>query len=124
MADVVGQPTSEKTLVVYLREWGTALGTRARGQVVRRELEESLRADPERVVIVDFSGVEQVSPSFADECFGKLAAGLGAEGMRRRLRFASADGTVAKVVIYAISNRLTSKAIADSSTPADLSDER
>ena len=99
--------------MVALREWGAALGTRNRGEVVRRELEQALDDDPTQVVVVSFEGVQRVSPSFADECFGKLALKLGTEGVRKRLRFAAAENAVASVVMYAIRNRLISGGIED-----------
>ncbi|MBR4563667.1 MAG: STAS-like domain-containing protein [Paludibacteraceae bacterium] len=52
------------------REYGEDLGTRQLGAVVRERLLPLLQQD-ERVVL-DFTGVNVVSNSFADECIAKV----------------------------------------------------
>lgn len=56
-----------------------------------RLLEEILRAAETALVVVDFEGVEAVSPSFADELFGKPPPDL---ARRRCVRFAGASDEV------------------------------
>ena len=60
-------PSQEQT--IRLGEWGPDVTGRSLGIVVRGEV---LPHAPE--VVFDCSGVESISPSFADELFGKLAA--------------------------------------------------
>lgn len=52
-------------------------GTRDFGIVIRTLVEAALKEHGGAVV--DLAGVADMSPSFADECFGKLAEQLGAE---------------------------------------------
>lgn len=46
------------------------LGTRFLGETMRKGIELALKE--KEFVTFDFSGVEFISHSFADECFGKL----------------------------------------------------
>ena len=55
-----------------LSEFGGAFATRGRGREVREEL--LRRVDGSQVAILDFTGVSNVTYSFADEFAGKLAA--------------------------------------------------
>jgi hypothetical protein len=70
-----------------------------------RELGESIRnrvaADTEEVVF-DCEGVETMSPSFADELFGKLAV---QEDRPGRLRAANASSDVMSVIRFAVRER-------------------
>jgi hypothetical protein len=56
-----------------LAEFGHAFATRERGQELREEV--LRRLGQEDVVTLDFSGVTNVTYSFADELVGKLGAG-------------------------------------------------
>lgn len=51
-------------------ELGSVLTGRSVGGKLRAQIEQSLAAGEQ--VVVDFEGVEIMSPSFADEVFGKL----------------------------------------------------
>jgi len=53
-----------------LSEFGTSFATRGRGQALREQALE--RAGGSSTLIVDFTGVQHVSYSFADEFAGKL----------------------------------------------------
>lgn len=53
-----------------MKEFGSTLASRHLGAKVRRRLVEALKENG--AVTVDFSGVDVASPSFLDECFGKL----------------------------------------------------
>jgi len=56
-----------------MRDHGAFLATRPKGEAVRRDLEGMLSEVPEgETLIVDFSGVEDVTFSFADETIAKL----------------------------------------------------
>ena len=52
------------------RDFGENLGTRPLGQKVREQLVPLL--EKEDLVVLDFTGVNVVSNSFADECIAKL----------------------------------------------------
>ncbi|MBX9450001.1 MAG: STAS-like domain-containing protein [Taibaiella sp.] len=52
------------------KEFGLHLGTRVHGACIRQQILDSFSQDNK--IIFDFSGVETISNSFADECFAKL----------------------------------------------------
>ncbi len=68
--------------VEAVEEFGR-LATRAAGAEARRYISKALKTS--QVVQIDMIGMN-VSPSFADECFGQLAAELGLEEYGRRVR--------------------------------------
>jgi len=81
--------------------------TRGQGELVRAqlvELHETL-APGERLTI-DFAGVSAMTPSFADECFGKLAERLGANVFRSSVRLVGADEVVRVLVNSVLARRL------------------
>lgn len=61
------------TAVFNLSEFGQTFATRERGTDVREEFLRRFADDAH--VVVDLAGVTNLSYSFADEFFGKLAAG-------------------------------------------------
>ena len=71
---------------------GPFLGTRLLGEIVRKEILEACRANQQ--VVIDFAGVDTLSPSFADECFGVLLDELGIETFKEKLRF---KGTTSEI---------------------------
>jgi hypothetical protein len=72
-------------VIVQVSRHGSFLGTRRLGTKVRAEILEAC-TDSEQLTI-DFSGVDAISHSFADECVGGLLVGLGAEAFKARIRF-------------------------------------
>ena len=67
------------------REYGENLGTRPLGKRVREQLMPLLEQD-ERVVL-DFTGVNVVSNSFADECIAKLLLTMPLSELESRTTF-------------------------------------
>lgn len=61
----------------------TFAGSRDFGIEVRTRIEESLRDG--HSVVVDLAGIEDMTPSFADECFGKLSEELGTDVTEGRI---------------------------------------
>ena len=82
--------------------------TRAQGEKLRKELEDLLGkfATGDRLEI-DFSGVQVMTPSFADECIGKLAAQLGPAKFRESVSLKGADETVRTLVNAVLAERLS-----------------
>lgn len=58
-------------------------GSRDFGIEIRARIEEGLEQGG---VLVDLTGLEDMTPSFADECFGKLSEQFG-EDVRNRIEF-------------------------------------
>jgi hypothetical protein len=57
-------------------------------------------------VIVDLSGIELITPSYADECFGILGQMYGKEGFRQRIKFRGASKDVKHLISVVLANRL------------------
>jgi hypothetical protein len=82
---------------VVLADLGPDLSGRSLGEQVRREV---LGFDAKEVVF-DCIGVDLMTPSFADEAFGKLAL----EDRRPRIRVVNATPDIVSTVRFAVRNR-------------------
>lgn len=65
--------------------FGENLGTRMLGEKVRNELMPLINGNEK--VVLDFSGVNVVSNSFADECLGKILLVMPLEDLKQRTTF-------------------------------------
>ncbi len=80
------------------------LGTRVLGQEIRVQIEPLLESN--EFVIFDFEGVEFVSHSFSDECFGKLLLKFPFPELKSKSTFVNASELVKKTIAFAINDRL------------------
>jgi hypothetical protein len=53
---------------------------------------------PTETLVVDFEGVRAVTPSFVDECLGRLLREVGTRRFRHALRLRTDDATVRRLV--------------------------
>lgn len=109
--DVIGERyTSDdgRHLLVRLAEETDGFGTRAAGRQCRQKCENLLREQPEMALVLDWQGIPVVASSFADEFVGKLCASMGPLGFFSRVRFASVDPLVSRIVDGVVSQRLGS----------------
>ena len=67
------------------REYGENLGTRPLGQRVRERLLPLIEQN--ECVVLDFTGVNVVSNSFADECIAKLLIEMPLAELKKRTTF-------------------------------------
>ena len=84
-------------------EKGEYLGTRQLGAVVRNELLHEIHDNDK--VCLDFSGVEVVSNSFADECIAKLLLSMSLEELRAKTTFRGLNAFAQKNIAVALSRR-------------------
>ena len=93
--------------VFRLRDSEGGFLTRRQGEEVRKRLVELDRDLPpgERLVI-DLTGVEVMTPSFADECFGKLAELIGGLNFRKRVKLTGADPILRALLNSVLAERL------------------
>jgi len=87
-----------------------SLGTRVLGRKLRLEIEESLRND--EFVIFNFEGVNSISHSFADECFGKLLLSWNIEDLKAKSTFQGANHLIKKTVSFTLKERATEMVLA------------
>ena len=85
------------------RDFGENLGTRQLGQQVRQQLIPLLKKD-ERVVL-DFTGVNVVSNSFADECIAKLLLTMSLDELKARTTFQGLNPLASESVLTALRRR-------------------
>lgn len=82
-----GQDTAPGVMRMKLVEEAARFGNRLTGEKIRNKIENLLTAAPDDILEIDFSGVDLIASSFADEVFGKLALTLGFVGFGSRIRF-------------------------------------
>lgn len=85
------------------RDFGENLGTRQLGQQVREKLMPLLAGD-ERVVL-DFTGVDVVSNSFADECIAKLLLSMPLSELKAHTTFRGLNPLASESVLTALRRR-------------------
>lgn len=84
-------------------EFGTNLGTRQLGVAAREKLLPLLNGD-ERVIL-DFTGVDVVSNSFADECIAKLLLEMELSELKKRTTFRGLNQIAANSILIALQRR-------------------
>jgi hypothetical protein len=94
--------TLKMAMIRPAEEFGPVLTGRSLAETLRARIETLAAAEP---VVVDFDGVEAVSPSFADEIFAKLPVDLVRSG---RVRFENVDDDLSVLVAYVTAARGTS----------------
>ena len=85
------------------KEYGENLGTRPLGKRVREQLLPLLEKN-ERVVL-DFTGVNVVSNSFADECIAKLLLSMSLADLKSRTTFRGLNSIASESVLTALQRR-------------------
>ena len=85
------------------REYGENLGTRPLGKRVREQLMPLLEQN-ERIVL-DFTGVNVVSNSFADECIAKLLLTMPLSELNSRTTFRGLNPIASESVLTALQRR-------------------
>lgn len=91
-------------MTINFSQIGTHLGTRFLGESTRKDIELALKKD--EFATFDFSGVEFISHSFADECFGKLLLSMKIEELKSKTTFKDANTLVKRTIAFALKERL------------------
>lgn len=90
-----------------LRDHAPAFVTRSAGRLVRDQLVHLHQTLPPEVLIeLDFTGVDVLTPSFADECLGRLVAQLGLETFKRRFALLTDNADWQALINSVVRNRL------------------
>lgn len=88
---------------------GTHLGTRFDGASVREKIISSF-GETDKFVF-DFTGVETVSNSFADECFAKLIFNFEMEEIKAKTTFQNVSPFIKAIISNAFKDRLSARSI-------------
>ena len=91
-------------MVIQFKNIGTNLGTRIAGAEVREQIISHIN-NGEKLEF-DFSGVEVVSNSFADECFAKLIFTFDMNKIKQATTFQNASQFIKTVIATAFKERL------------------
>ena len=87
-------------------EIGENLGTRQLGEKIRLILLQMIK-DNDKVVL-DFTGVNVVSNSFADECLAKILLGMSFEELKAKTTFVGVNDFARKNIAIAFKRRINS----------------
>ena len=85
------------------REYGENLGTRPLGKRVREQLLPMIEQN--ECVVLDFTGVNVVSNSFADECIAKLLLTMPLSELKSRTTFRGLNPIASESVLTALRRR-------------------
>ena len=100
---ICGKEEGYKMIRFEFRNIGEYLGTRQLGEQVRKQLLPLIKGD-ERVEL-DFTGVDVVSNSFADECLAKLMLEMSIEELKQRTTFTGLNDFAKKNIVVAFRRR-------------------
>lgn len=79
---------------------GTSLGTRDLGAKIRLSIQEEIEKNDK--VFLDFQGVNVITNSFANECFGKLRQAISTETFKGKIAFINTNDFIQRVIISAL----------------------
>ena len=85
------------------KEYGENLGTRPLGKRVREDLLPMIEQNDR--VVLDFTGVNVVSNSFADECIAKLLLTMPLSELKSRTTFRGLNPIASECVLTALQRR-------------------
>lgn len=85
------------------KEFGENLGTRPLGRRVREQLLPLIKQND--CVVLDFTGVDVVSNSFADECIAKLLLEMSLLELKSRTTFRGLNPIASESVLTALRRR-------------------
>lgn len=84
-------------------QFGTDFGTRDMGAKIREQLRPLL--DKDEKVILDFTGVNVVTNSFADECIAKLLLEMSLDELKKHTTFRGLNPLAERSVLVALQRR-------------------
>ena len=84
-------------------EYGTDFGTRDMGQKLRQKLLALINENDK--VVLDFTGVNVVSNSFADECIAKLLLEMPLDQLKQHTTFRGLNPLAERSVLVALQRR-------------------
>ncbi len=87
-------------VIFNFREYGENLGTRPLGKRVRESLQPLIEQNG--LVVLDFTGVNVVSNSFADECIAKLLLVMSLAELKSRTTFCGLNPIASESVLTAL----------------------
>ncbi len=90
-------------VVFKFSKYGDSMGTRLLGARIRADLRPLL--DGEEKVVLDFSGIDTVTNSFADECIAKLLLEMPLEELKAKTTFKGVAPLAERSILSALKRR-------------------
>ena len=90
-------------VVFKFSNYGDSMGTRLLGARIRADLRPLL--DGEEKVVLDFSGIDTVTNSFADECIAKLLLEMPLEELKSKTTFRGVTPLAERSILSALKRR-------------------
>lgn len=90
-------------------QYGENLGTRKVGAFVREQLLYRISEVSDEKLILDFTGVNVVANSFADECLAKLLLVMSLDELKQKTTFMGVNDMAKKCIAFAFQRRLQNK---------------
>jgi hypothetical protein len=90
---------------IRLLDYGALLGSRWLGMQVRTRIEKALDAGETTRIVVDAEGIDSMSHSFADECFGKLVERRGLAVLQKAIELRAIPPAASKALRHVIGER-------------------
>jgi hypothetical protein len=97
------EPAHEEEIRVDLKNYGTQLLTREAGTTIRADVASMLAAG--KKVVVGLGGLDDITPSCADEAFGKLGEIIGFDELRARIRFEGGQSMAHRLIEFVLKTR-------------------
>lgn len=101
-----GKETAIGIMRMKLADEAAGFGNRLTGLKIRNKIENLLTTAPNDVLEMDFSEVDLIASSFADEVFGKLALSLGFVGFGSRIRFVNINRFCRGIIDDVVQSRI------------------
>lgn len=92
-------------MILNFSDIGSSLGTRELGLKTRNQIVAALNENQK--IVFDFTGVEVVSNSFADECFAKLVLFFDFNKVKQNTTFQNTSPFIKTVIANAFKARLS-----------------
>ncbi|MBQ9184734.1 MAG: STAS-like domain-containing protein [Bacteroidales bacterium] len=90
-------------VVFKFSNYGDSMGTRLLGAQIRADLRPLL--DGREKVVLDFSGIDTVTNSFADECIAKLLLEMPLEELKAKTTFTGLTRVAERSILTALKRR-------------------
>ena len=90
-------------VVFKLSKYGDSMGTRLLGAQIRADLRPLL--DGKEKVVLDFSGIDTVTNSFADECIAKLLLEMSLDELKAKTTFTGLTPMTERSILTALKRR-------------------
>ncbi|WP_083370040.1 STAS-like domain-containing protein [Chromobacterium sphagni] len=95
----------EDKINFVMKNESTAFGNRLAGEFVRSKLQNPINMHNSYTCVIDLSGIDIISSSFADEVFGKIFLTLGMDAYQKIIKIINANEICEKIINKSLKQR-------------------